>query len=355
MASSGPTPQPGWYADPQSPDRQRYWDGVNWTASTRPAPGPAAQAPAGQWQAPAGQGQAPGAQGQAPGAQGQGPGAQGWWPAQDQGQGPSGQGQGQAPGAQGQAWGQGQGQAWAPQGQGPGQGQAWAPQGQAWAPQGPVQPQRGGAVTSMWPPRPGENPDDALVRAFSQYERTSGWVWLALGIIQVICLITIIAGVWNIYVGINRGKLAERVQRRDPSIPATVEPLTNYVIAGVLNFVLGGILGVAMVGADLYVRDQILKERGLFEAGIVPAAAYGPTPPGYAPGYAPGTPGYGPAAPGTPATPGYGAAAPGYPPAYPAPGGAGTPGTPLYSPGAPTTPPAADDAASPFRPPLNDD
>jgi hypothetical protein len=34
--TAGPTP--GWYADPSDPSRQRYWDGVQWTVQTQPAP-----------------------------------------------------------------------------------------------------------------------------------------------------------------------------------------------------------------------------------------------------------------------------------------------------------------------------
>jgi Protein of unknown function (DUF2510) len=225
MASVGPTAQPGWYTDPQSPAQLRFWDGTNWTPQTSPMAAPPAQAPGGQ------------------------------------------------------GWGQ-----------------------------GPGQPQRGGFIASMFPPRPGESADDALTRGLASYEQTTGWVWIAIGVIQVILLITIIAGAWNIYVGINRRKLAPRIERRDPYIPATFEPLTGYIISGILNFLLGGVLGVALVGLDLYVRDQLLQNRQLFAAGAVPAAPYGPA----TPGYAPGTPGYATGAPATPAVPptAYGSAFP---------------------------------------------
>jgi len=184
------------------------------------------------------------------------------------------------------------------------------PGGQGWGQgigQGVGQPPpRGGFLASLFPQRPGESDDDALVRGFSSYERTSGYVWIAIGIIQVICLITIIAGVWNIYVGINRGKLAAQIERRDPYVPATFEPLTTYIISAALNLVLGGVLGLAMVVADVYVRDQVLKNRQLFEQG---AASYGYS----SPGYAPGSPGY------APGPSGYGQGTPGYPPGVPVP------------------------------------
>jgi hypothetical protein len=161
------------------------------------------------------------------------------------------------------------------------------PGGQAWGP-GPGQPQRGGLITSLFPPRPGESTDDALVRGLASYERISGWVWIGIGILQVVFLITIIAGAWNIYVGITRGKLPPRIERRDPYIPAAFESLASYVISGILNVLLGGVLGVALVILDLFVRDQVLKNGHVFAAGAMPGAPA--VPPG----------GGGPAFPGTP-------------------------------------------------------
>jgi Protein of unknown function (DUF2510) len=32
------SPQPGWYADPQDPNAQRYWDGQGWTPDRQPKP-----------------------------------------------------------------------------------------------------------------------------------------------------------------------------------------------------------------------------------------------------------------------------------------------------------------------------
>jgi hypothetical protein len=147
-----------------------------------------------------------------------------------------------------------------------------APGGQGW---GPGRPPSGGVISSLFPPRPGESPDDALARGLASYERTTGWVWIAIGVLQVIFLITIIAGAWNIYVGISRGKLVPRIERRDPYIPATFEPLTGYIISVIVNVLLGGVLGVALVALDLLVRDQVLKNRHLFAAGAVPGAPYG--------------------------------------------------------------------------------
>jgi hypothetical protein len=47
------TPPAGWYADPEDPSQQRYWDGSTWTEHRAPAAQPAqpsyAVAPQGSW------------------------------------------------------------------------------------------------------------------------------------------------------------------------------------------------------------------------------------------------------------------------------------------------------------------
>lgn len=216
MASAGPTASPGWYPDPQIPGMMRYWDGATWTAQTAPAAPPPSSAP----------GRPSYAGGPPPYAPGGPPYASGPLPYA---------------------------------GMGPGQGA-----------------RRGGFIGSLFPPRPGESEDDTLVRGFAGYERLSGWAWIVIGVIQVICLITIIAGAWNIYVGTTRLKMAQGIEARNPTVPAAFESLTGYVIIGILNLVLGGVLGLALLAVDLYVRDQVLKNRNLFTGPLPP----GPPPPG---------------------------------------------------------------------------
>ncbi|MEL6981152.1 MAG: DUF2510 domain-containing protein, partial [Actinomycetota bacterium] len=36
MSEQTGTPPAGWYSDPSNPNQQRWWDGVEWSASTRP-------------------------------------------------------------------------------------------------------------------------------------------------------------------------------------------------------------------------------------------------------------------------------------------------------------------------------
>lgn len=134
--------------------------------------------------------------------------------------------------------------------------------------------QLAGFGARLTPPRAGESSDTSVVRRLAEYERWSGWTWLVLGIILVLTGVGVIAGAWNIYASITRIKFAPRVERRDASVPAAVEPLKWYVIIGVVNLVFGGVVGVVLVGVELYVRDQILKNRHLFTSAVgTPEAA----------------------------------------------------------------------------------
>jgi hypothetical protein len=99
----------------------------------------------------------------------------------------------------------------------------------------------------------------------SAYTLWTGVAWIVLGGLQILSLIGIVAGGWNIFAGVSRIRFAGRIKRRAPSVPTTVESMTGYVIIGLVNLVLGGVVGIVLVGVDLFVRDRILKRRALFE------------------------------------------------------------------------------------------
>jgi hypothetical protein len=131
----------------------------------------------------------------------------------------------------------------------------------------------GGWVSPAWA---GETDDAAVVRRLALYERLSGWAWLTLAILQILSVVGILAGAWNVYASITRIKTAPRIERRETAIPAAFESLTGYVVIGVVNLVLGGVIGLAFLALDLFVRDQILKHRNLFSTATTSAAAGAP-------------------------------------------------------------------------------
>ena len=50
-------------------------------------------------------------------------------------------------------------------------------------------------------------------------------------------------------------------------MPFDFEPIVGLVVIGLINLILGGVIGVAIVGLDFYVRDQVLSNRRLFDRG----------------------------------------------------------------------------------------
>lgn len=103
-----------------------------------------------------------------------------------------------------------------------------------------------------------------MLERIAGYERASSIIWLVFGILQVLSLVAIIAGIWNILAAISRFKLPEMIRARDRRIPGMYEGVTQLIIIGVLNLFVGGVIGVLFVAFDFYVRSLILQHRHLF-------------------------------------------------------------------------------------------
>lgn len=108
--------------------------------------------------------------------------------------------------------------------------------------------------------------DANVIRQIADYERISGWLWIVLGIIQVISVVGMVAGAWNIYAGWTRLKIVPSILERDAGIPEAFEGISGLVIIGILNLALGGVVGLACVGFDIFIRDKVLSRRHLFDA-----------------------------------------------------------------------------------------
>lgn len=112
---------------------------------------------------------------------------------------------------------------------------------------------------------------DATIERIAEYERISAILWLCLGILQVVSVVAIIAGLWNIFAAVTRFKLPALIRARDPSIPQVYEGIGQLIVLAIVNVVLGGVIGVAFVVFDFYVRSLILENRGLFASEEAPA------------------------------------------------------------------------------------
>lgn len=134
-------------------------------------------------------------------------------------------------------------------------------------------------------PRAAAISDELMLARIADYERVSAILWLILGIVQVLLIVTIIAGVWNIFAATSRFKMSPLIRARDAGVPAAYEAgLVQLVILGALNFFLGAAVGVVFVIFDFYIRDLVLKHRHLFGHGEWAAHPSGlPPTPGSAP------------------------------------------------------------------------
>jgi hypothetical protein len=80
------------------------------------------------------------------------------------------------------------------------------------------------------------------------------------------------------YAGICRIKTKKFIRTRDSSIPARFRPITGLVIIGVINVLLGGIIGIVLIGFDIFIREKIIENSHLFVATDTPPKVIGVTP-----------------------------------------------------------------------------
>jgi hypothetical protein len=116
------------------------------------------------------------------------------------------------------------------------------------------------------PQRSPADQDQRTVQRLHDYEHWSGIAWIVLGGIQVLSVIGILAGAWNIYAGLRRLKIADRIKAQDKNIPAAFQSLTGYIVIGLINLFFGAVIGILLVGVDLWVRQQVLDNARLFSA-----------------------------------------------------------------------------------------
>ena len=83
----------------------------------------------------------------------------------------------------------------------------------------------------------GYSESDQCYRKLSDYEKISGIIWLVIGIIQVITLVGVICGVWNIVVACQRLKYSKELLNKPQNIvPAFENQLTTLIIFMVIYY-----------------------------------------------------------------------------------------------------------------------
>ena len=83
-----------------------------------------------------------------------------------------------------------------------------------------------------------------FIRRIADYEKISAVLWLILGILQIISIVAIIAGIWNIFAAISRFKIEKEIRNRSNNIPTVYQGTLQLVILGIINLLLGAVIGV---------------------------------------------------------------------------------------------------------------
>jgi hypothetical protein len=96
------------------------------------------------------------------------------------------------------------------------------------------------------------------------YERLSGIVWVLIAAFQILSVVLILAGIWNLFAVRGYFQRADLIRKRHPVVPSLYESLTPFLISGVINLLLGGVIGVFVVLFTAWIRGQVLRHREIF-------------------------------------------------------------------------------------------
>lgn len=111
----------------------------------------------------------------------------------------------------------------------------------------------------------GATPKVVVAKPLADYAPFSGWLWIAIGVVQILTVVLILVGACNVYPGITRVRGARVVEARDYRVPKSFESLTGYIVIGLLNLLFGAVLGLLALLVDFDVRDQVLKNADIFD------------------------------------------------------------------------------------------
>ncbi len=104
------------------------------------------------------------------------------------------------------------------------------------------------------------------INKLSNYEKTSGVIWLTIGIIQCITLVGIICGIWNIVISIQRLNYSKIILTSKPiEIYNNFEnQLTSIIVFLIINIFFGAVIGIVGALFDLFVRNFAMENKNVF-------------------------------------------------------------------------------------------
>ncbi|MCM1113892.1 MAG: zinc ribbon domain-containing protein [Clostridium sp.] len=106
---------------------------------------------------------------------------------------------------------------------------------------------------------------DLYFKKLSDYEKTSGIIWLVIGIIQICTLVGAICGIWNIIAACSRLKYGNELLKKPKDVINNFEnQLAQIIIIMILNIFFGAIIGVVGSIFDLFVRNYVIENKQYF-------------------------------------------------------------------------------------------
>ncbi|HPR40824.1 MAG TPA: zinc-ribbon domain-containing protein [Oscillospiraceae bacterium] len=118
-----------------------------------------------------------------------------------------------------------------------------------------------GDVSSR-PPRPSA---EEIAEAIRTDTRTSAILWIVIGSLQILGCVTIIAGVWDLILGIRRLNLSKTIAPGNEEVYRAFDGgMTDIIITVALNVLLGGMIFALLCIWDYFIRDRVLLNASVF-------------------------------------------------------------------------------------------
>ena len=118
------------------------------------------------------------------------------------------------------------------------------------------------------------SPSEVIAEKVKRRELISGLLWLVIGAVQVFLVYTAAAGVWNVINAIIRLRSVGNIRVGNLEVvPWYEKRRTSLIVFAVVNIVLGGVVGVALVAFDWWVRDYVIKNKTAFVGDSAASAA----------------------------------------------------------------------------------
>ncbi len=152
----------------------------------------------------------------------------------------------------------------------------WAAHLPEWTPLERI-PELAGWTRQLPPTVPNGTPwqgSQDTIDSIKNMEMVSAIVWgliagmqilVAIGMQNCESIFLFVTGVWNVFAALSRFKMVKMIEKRLGSVVKSYESVSQLVVIGIVNLLIGGFIGALWVIFDFIIRDKVLKNRHLFD------------------------------------------------------------------------------------------